>query len=130
MLRAAVCPPPSALCPPPSALCPLGPSVSLSPPECREEVAAALARAQSPTPPPATAQAHIDAHPEFIQPTSRRNEIRERLRNDPLRDLSVSRTTFSWGIPVPDDPKHVMYVWFDALSNYLSGIDHPDGPVS
>ena len=96
----------------------------------QREVAAALARAQSPIPPAATSQAHIDAHPEFIQPTSRRNEIRERLRNDPLRDLSVSRTTFAWGIPVPDDPKHVMYVWFDALSNYLSGIDHPDGPVS
>ena len=51
---------------------------------------------------------HIDAHPEFIQPASRRAEIRARLRSDPLRDLSVSRTTFSWGIPVPDDPKHVM----------------------
>ena len=75
-------------------------------------------------------EAHIDTHPEFIQPTSRRNEIRERLRNDPLRDLSVSRTTFAWGIPVPDDPKHVMYVWFDALSNYLSGIEHPGGPAA
>ena len=54
-------------------------------------------------------------------------QILDRLK-EPLRDLSVSRTAFSWGIPVPNDPKHVMYVWFDALTNYLSGIGHPDGP--
>jgi len=74
--------------------------------------------------------AHIEANPEFIQPSSRRNEIRERLKKDALRDLSVSRTTFSWGIPVPNDAKHVMYVWFDALTNYLSGIEHPDGAAA
>lgn len=65
---------------------------------------------------------HITDNPEFITPEKSRNEIMEKLR-EPLRDLSVSRTTFSWGIPVPGDvPGHVMYVWFDALSNYVSGI--------
>ena len=65
---------------------------------------------------------HITEHPEFITPEKSRNEILEKLR-EPLRDLSVSRTTFSWGIPVPGDvPGHVMYVWFDALSNYLTGV--------
>jgi len=79
--------------------------------------------------------AHIEANPEFIQPAVRRNEMLERLR-EPLRDLSVSRTTFDWGVPVPEHPTllsgkpHVMYVWFDALSNYLSGCDYPDGPNS
>ncbi|VVB81025.1 Methionine--tRNA ligase [uncultured archaeon] len=67
---------------------------------------------------------HIEQHPEFIQPESRRNEILNRLKQ-PLRDLSVSRTTFKWGIPVPQDKKHVIYVWFDALLNYLSGISYP-----
>ncbi|CEF97591.1 Aminoacyl-tRNA synthetase, class 1a,anticodon-binding [Ostreococcus tauri] len=70
--------------------------------------------------------AHIESHPEFIQPSSRRNEILARLQNDELRDLSVSRTTFDWGIPVPDAPKHVMYVWFDALTNYLTGTGWPE----
>ena len=69
---------------------------------------------------------HIKKNPEFIQPMSRRNEILARLENDELRDLSVSRTTFDWGIPVPDAPKHVMYVWFDALTNYLTGTGWPD----
>jgi len=69
---------------------------------------------------------HIKAHPEFIQPAVRRNEILARLQNDELRDLSVSRTTFDWGIPVPDAPKHVMYVWFDALTNYLTGTGWPE----
>ena len=69
---------------------------------------------------------HIKNSPEFIQPASRRNEILARLENDELRDLSVSRTTFDWGIPVPDAPKHVMYVWFDALTNYLTGTGWPD----
>ena len=69
---------------------------------------------------------HIKTHPEFIQPELRRNEILARLR-EPLRDLSVSRNTFSWGIPVPNGNGHVMYVWFDALSNYLSGVGWPDG---
>ena len=43
-----------------------------------------------------------------------------------LKDLSISRTTFDWGVPVPDDPKHVMYVWVDALTNYLTGVGYPD----
>ncbi|EKX49004.1 hypothetical protein GUITHDRAFT_46085, partial [Guillardia theta CCMP2712] len=72
---------------------------------------------------------HILSHPDFIQPTNARNEILQRLEL-PLRDLSISRTSFSWGIPVPNDSKHVMYVWFDALINYLSGVDWPDGARS
>ena len=65
---------------------------------------------------------HIQAHPDFIQPLAARNEILQRLE-EPLRDLSVSRTSFEWGVAVPDDHagNHVMYVWFDALTNYLSG---------
>ncbi|MDD3994030.1 MAG: class I tRNA ligase family protein [Candidatus Nanoarchaeia archaeon] len=59
-------------------------------------------------------------HPEFIQPESRRNEIINRIKEE-LRDLSITRTSFSWGIPFPLDEKHVTYVWFDALINYLSG---------
>jgi len=67
-------------------------------------------------------KAHIEAHEEFVQPLAARNEILQRLE-EPLRDLSVSRTSFEWGVAVPDDEsgKHVMYVWFDALTNYLSG---------
>ena len=68
---------------------------------------------------------HIESHPEFIQPARRRNEILARLREDELRDLSVSRTTFDWGIPVPDAPGHVLYVWFGALTNYLTGTGWP-----
>jgi len=67
---------------------------------------------------------HIQNNPEFIQPETRRNEILSRLK-EPLRDLSISRTNFKWGIPIPGDPKHVLYVWFDALLNYLSGINYP-----
>ena len=67
---------------------------------------------------------HIEQYPDFIQPDARRNEISNRLK-EPLKDLSVSRTTFKWGIPVPQDKKHVIYVWFDALLNYLSGIAYP-----
>jgi len=70
--------------------------------------------------------AHYDAHPEFILPLTRRNEIVNFVKSG-LKDLSVSRTSFNWGIPVPDDPKHVMYVWLDALTNYLSAIGYPDG---
>lgn len=66
---------------------------------------------------------HITDNPECIQPDARRTEILERLNSDRLRDLSVSRATISHGIPVPGDEKHVMYVWFDALTNYLSGVD-------
>jgi len=68
---------------------------------------------------------HIEKNPGFIQPAARRNEILARLREDELRDLSVSRTTFDWGIPVPDAPEHVLYVWFDALTNYLTGAGWP-----
>lgn len=68
---------------------------------------------------------HIEAHPDFIQPKSKRNEIISFVK-DGLRDLSVSRTTFSWGIPVPGNEKHVIYVWFDALTNYISALGYPD----
>jgi methionyl-tRNA synthetase len=68
---------------------------------------------------------HIEKNPGFIKPDYRRNEIVSFLREG-LRDLSVSRTSFSWGIPVPGDEKHVMYVWFDALTNYLTATGYPD----
>jgi methionyl-tRNA synthetase len=61
----------------------------------------------------------------FIQPKSRRNEIVQFVKSG-LKDLSVSRTTFQWGIPVPGNPKHVMYVWVDALSNYITALGYPD----
>jgi methionyl-tRNA synthetase len=63
------------------------------------------------------------ADPHFIRPETRRNEVISFVRSG-LRDLSVSRSTFSWGIPVPDDPKHVMYVWLDALANYITAIGY------
>ena len=63
------------------------------------------------------------ANPEFIRPETRRNEVISFVRSG-LRDQSISRSTFSWGIPVPDDPKHVIYVWFDALANYLTAIGY------
>ena len=68
---------------------------------------------------------HIQDHPEFIQPAQHRNQILSRLTSDELRDLSISRTTFSWGIKVPEGfhDNHVMYVWVDALSNYLTGVN-------
>jgi len=69
--------------------------------------------------------AHIHEHPDFIGPDSRRNEVL-RFVEGGLRDLSISRTTFSWGIPVPNDPKHVVYVWIDALTNYLTAAGFPD----
>jgi methionyl-tRNA synthetase len=65
------------------------------------------------------------SHPEFITPDIRRNEMIAFVSAG-LRDLSVSRTSFKWGIPVPDDPAHVMYVWFDALTNYLTAVGYPD----
>ncbi len=68
---------------------------------------------------------HIEENPEFIQPVSRRNEIVSFVKEG-LRDLSISRTSFSWGIPVPGDPDHVIYVWFDALTNYITGVGFPD----
>jgi methionyl-tRNA synthetase len=68
---------------------------------------------------------HYRAHPEFITPEIRRNEMIAFVSAG-LRDLSVSRTSFTWGIPVPDDPTHVMYVWFDALTNYITAAGFPD----
>jgi methionyl-tRNA synthetase len=63
------------------------------------------------------------ANPEFIRPETRRNEVISFVRSG-LRDQSISRSTFTWGIPVPDDPKHVIYVWFDALANYITAIGY------
>lgn len=64
---------------------------------------------------------YINSHPEFIKPSFRRNEVLSFIK-DGLNDLSISRTSFSWGIPVPGNDKHIIYVWFDALLNYLSAI--------
>jgi methionyl-tRNA synthetase len=69
--------------------------------------------------------AHYEAHPDFVGPESRANEVKSFVRGG-LQDLSISRTTFDWGIPVPGDPKHIMYVWVDALTNYLTGAGFPD----
>jgi len=69
--------------------------------------------------------AHIEANPDFIQPKSRRNEIISFVKEG-LRDLSISRTSFTWGIPVPGNEKHVIYVWFDALANYITALGYPD----
>jgi methionyl-tRNA synthetase len=69
--------------------------------------------------------AHYDAHPDFIAPEVRRNEVVSFVSGG-LRDLSISRTSFDWGVPVPDHPDHVMYVWIDALTNYLTGVAFPD----
>ncbi|MBO0344449.1 methionine--tRNA ligase [Roseibium limicola] len=63
--------------------------------------------------------------PDFIGPNERRNEVMSFVKGG-LRDLSISRTTFDWGVPVPDDEKHVMYVWVDALTNYITGLGFPD----
>lgn len=67
---------------------------------------------------------HINAHPEFIQPVSRKNEMMNNFLLPGLQDLCVSRTSFSWGIPVDFDPKHVVYVWLDALTNYITKIGY------
>ena len=69
--------------------------------------------------------AHYEANPDFIQPPSRRNEVVSFVKTG-LRDLSVSRRRLKWGIPVPGDEEHVMYVWLDALTNYLTGVGYPD----
>ena len=72
--------------------------------------------------------AHYEAHPEFVTPEKYRNEIVAFVKRG-LSDLSISRTAFGWGVPVPDDPKHVMYVWVDALTNYITATGFPDdGP--
>ncbi len=67
---------------------------------------------------------YIEDHPEFIQPESRKNEMLNNFLKPGLQDLCVSRTSFKWGIPVTFDPKHVIYVWIDALSNYITGIGY------
>lgn len=67
---------------------------------------------------------HINTHPEFIQPVSRKNEMMNNFLLKGLQDLCVSRTSFTWGIPVEFDPRHVTYVWMDALSNYITGIGY------
>ncbi|MDI4231502.1 methionine--tRNA ligase [Bradyrhizobium sp. Arg237L] len=66
-----------------------------------------------------------ESQPDFIGPDSRRNEVMSFVRSG-LRDLSISRTTFDWGVKVPNDPEHVMYVWVDALTNYITGVGFPD----
>jgi methionyl-tRNA synthetase len=68
---------------------------------------------------------YYDDHPHFIAPDGRRNEVLSFVRGG-LRDLSISRTSFTWGIPVPNDPTHVIYVWIDALTNYLSALGYPN----
>ncbi len=68
---------------------------------------------------------HYEQNPEFIAPSSRRSEVTSFVKGG-LRDLSVSRTTFNWGVPVPDAPGHVIYVWLDALINYITGCGFPD----
>ena len=71
---------------------------------------------------------YIDEHPDFIQPESRKNEMVNNFLKPGLQDLCVSRTSFQWGIPVDFDPKHVVYVWIDALSNYITALGYdPDG---
>ncbi|AGA67608.1 protein containing C-terminal region/beta chain of methionyl-tRNA synthetase [Desulfitobacterium dichloroeliminans LMG P-21439] len=71
---------------------------------------------------------YIKNNPDFIQPSSRRNEMIKFIEGG-LEDLCVSRTTFQWGIQVPFNPKHVVYVWLDALINYISALDYPDGDL-
>ncbi|MBF0491260.1 MAG: methionine--tRNA ligase [Deltaproteobacteria bacterium] len=68
--------------------------------------------------------AHIEKNPKFILPDIRRNEILSLLQKEGLQDISISRSTFDWGIPVPANPKHVLYVWFDALLNYITAVGY------
>lgn len=70
---------------------------------------------------------HIKSHPDFIQPEGRRNEVISFIEGG-LKDLSISRTGLKWGIPIPTDERHVIYVWFDALANYLTALGYPDAP--
>jgi methionyl-tRNA synthetase len=72
-----------------------------------------------------TLLAFYEANPDFIGPTSRRNEVIAFVKRG-LQDLSISRTTFKWGVPVPGAPEHIMYVWLDALTNYLTAVGYPD----
>jgi methionyl-tRNA synthetase len=71
--------------------------------------------------------AHYDAHPEAVQPETRRNEVLSLIRGG-LQDFSISRTTFDWGIPLPWDETHIAYVWFDALTNYITAAGYADDP--
>ncbi|MBQ3295366.1 MAG: methionine--tRNA ligase [Erysipelotrichaceae bacterium] len=73
---------------------------------------------------------YIESHPEFIQPESRKNEMLNNFIRPGLQDLCVSRTSFKWGIPVDFDDKHVVYVWIDALSNYITGLGYHQGEKS
>jgi methionyl-tRNA synthetase len=66
-----------------------------------------------------------EQNPDFIAPLSRRNEVVSFVKSG-LRDLSISRTSFKWGVPVPEDPDHVMYVWIDALANYITALGYPN----
>src|SRR5258708_30930076 len=66
---------------------------------------------------------HIEQNPEFVQPSSRRNEVLSKLAGG-VDDLSISRATLKWGIPMPHDPDHVVYVWIDALSNYITALGY------
>ena len=70
---------------------------------------------------------HYERHPEAVEPETRRNEVLSTIRGG-LQDFSISRTTFDWGIPLPWDPKHVCYVWFDALTNYITAAGYADDP--
>jgi methionyl-tRNA synthetase len=65
----------------------------------------------------------IESHPDFIRPESRRNEVLSKLKAG-VEDLSISRATLKWGIPMPHDPSHVVYVWIDALSNYITALGY------
>ncbi len=71
---------------------------------------------------------HLREHPEFVRPEARLNEIRSRVEAG-LRDVSVTRTSITWGVPLPFDEKHVIYVWIDALLNYISALGYPDGDL-
>jgi hypothetical protein len=70
--------------------------------------------------------AHIEANPQFVQPDSRRNEVLSKLRPG-VEDLSISRASLTWGVPLPNDPAHVVYVWIDALSNYITALGYGGG---
>lgn len=67
---------------------------------------------------------YYKAHPDFIQPESRMNEMVKNFLEPGLEDLAVTRTSFNWGVKVPNDPKHVVYVWIDALSNYITALGY------
>src|ERR687892_2740599 len=71
---------------------------------------------------------HYERSPEAVEPDSRRNEVLSLIKGG-LRDFSISRTSFAWGVPVPWDPKHVCYVWFDALTNYITAAGYASDPA-